>query len=113
MKQVLENGWLVAVCLKPDTAPSRCYVGQIEAGDERGIRLTLADWISGTFSGNDFFVPWSNITSALVATPDHNTEMFMESAMAFQTKCNVMAKGEAAVEEAMREHQAMRAELRK
>lgn len=82
----LEPGYIVALTLKPDTAPLRSYVGQVQAIDERGVRLTLVDWFVGSFSNWDLFVPWTSITSALVATPDHDTANFGDAASAWQTR---------------------------
>ncbi len=32
-KGTLKIGYVAALCLKPDSAPSRCYVGQVEEID--------------------------------------------------------------------------------
>lgn len=82
----LEVGYAVALTLKADAAPSRAYVGRIEAIDERGVRLTLVDWLMGMFCGWDLFVPWEQIASALVATPDHDVKAFGDSAADWQTR---------------------------
>lgn len=95
-------GYAVALCLKPDCAPLRCYVGQVQEVDQRGIRLTLVDWLVGEFSEWDFFIPWGSIASALVATPEHDLGRFGDAAATFQTRCNYMAKGEQVVEQALR-----------
>lgn len=73
----LKTGYAVALTLAPDTAPRRCYVGQIEAIDLHGIRITLIDWLLGSFCGNDLFVPWSNIQSAYISTEKHDLTMFL------------------------------------
>ena len=86
MNTSLEVGQVVALSMRPGAAPLRCYVGEIQAIDERGLRLTLVDWMSGRMVGNDFFAPWSEITSALVCTKNHDAEMFGESAKNWQTQ---------------------------
>jgi len=85
INQAIEIGYWMAVTLPKDTAPLRCYVGQVQAVDEHGIRLTLVDWFAGRATGFDLFVPWSNIESALIATPDHSTEYFGQEAEKWQT----------------------------
>ncbi len=80
----LEVGYWVALSLRAGAAPLSCYVGQIEATDERGVRITLVDWIMGTASGYDLFVPWSEITAALVATPEQDEKGFAERASKWQ-----------------------------
>lgn len=84
----IDVGYWIAVTLAKDTAPLRSYVGQVESVDEHGIRLTLIDWISGEASGFDFFVPWSHLQSALIATPQHNMEHFSAEARKWQEAIN-------------------------
>ncbi len=72
----LEVGFYAAICLRPDAAPLRCYVGLVEAVDEHGVRLTLIDWVLGAPTDYDLFVAWSEITAALVSTPDHDLHDF-------------------------------------
>ena len=74
----LQVGYAVALTLPEGIAPSRCYVGQIEAIDDRGLRMTLMDWSIGGFTSNDLFVPWSNIESCLVCTDNHHLGLFLE-----------------------------------
>ena len=74
----LQVGYAVALTLPEGVAPSRCYVGQIEAIDDRGLRMTLMDWSIGGFTSNDLFVPWSNIESCLVCTDNHDLGLFLE-----------------------------------
>ena len=85
-KPALEPGYAVALTLTPDAAPLRVYVGQVQTVDEHGVRLTLVDWLIGSFSGWDVFVPWSQITSALVATPDHDVPRFGDAAGDWQRR---------------------------
>ena len=75
---ILQVGYAVALTLPEGVAPLRCYVGQIEAINDRGLRMTLVDWLIGTFTGNDLFVPWSNIESCLVCTDDHDLGLFLK-----------------------------------
>ena len=86
--QTLKPGWLVAVTLKPDTAPLRSYVGKIQAIDAQGIRIALVDWLVGMALGWDLFIPYSNLESALVATEDHDVNAFGEPAGKWQTQMN-------------------------
>jgi hypothetical protein len=88
----------------------RCYVGRVEELDDRGLRITLVDWIIGRFTGWDFFLPWDAITSVMVATPEHSTELFGDAASEFQIRCNEMANGEEAVARVLDERRLMKAE---
>jgi hypothetical protein len=45
-----------------------------------GVRITLADWIVGKPTGYDLFVPWTNLESALIATPAHSVRDFAKEA---------------------------------
>ena len=85
-KPILKTGWWVAVTLKPDLAPHRCYVGQIEALTHEAIRLTLVDWIDDQPRGWGFVIPWVNVGAILLATEAHNAEHFMKAAGDFQTR---------------------------
>jgi hypothetical protein len=80
----LKLGWWVAVTLRPGTAPLPCYVGQIQAIDPKGLRLTLVDWVTGQPTGWDLFVPYSNLESALVATEKHDLKQFGDAAGKWQ-----------------------------
>jgi hypothetical protein len=82
----LEPGFWVAPSLAPGAAPLRSYVGQIEAVDERGVRVTLIDWLVGAATDWDLFVPWASITSALVATQAHAMDRFGDAAGQWQTR---------------------------
>ena len=72
----LEVGHVVALSIHRDSAPGACYVGQIEAMDEHGIRLTLLDALLGTFQGFDLWVSWKSMLAALVCTPQHSMHEF-------------------------------------
>ncbi|MBI4299256.1 MAG: hypothetical protein HY666_05815 [Chloroflexi bacterium] len=105
--QTLKPGYIVALVLKEGTAPMRCYVGQVEDLDDRGIRLTLVDWFIGAFLHWDFFAPWESITAALVATPNHDVKNFGEAAGEFQLRCNHMGESEEAIQQAVTEYRKM------
>ena len=86
--ETIEVGYWIAATLKKDTAPLRCFVGQVAAVDERGIRVTLRDRSDvtpnyGHFVDYDLFIPWSNLESALIATP-HNANYFGNPAITWQ-----------------------------
>jgi hypothetical protein len=86
--QTIEVGYWMAVSLRKGTAPLRSYVGQVEAIDDHGIRLTLVDWLREAAAGFDFFVPWGNIESSLIATPQHDMTTFIQEAGTWQEKMN-------------------------
>jgi hypothetical protein len=88
---LLKPGWWVTPTLKPDTAPMRCYVGQIQALSNEGIRLTLVDWISGMADGYDVYVPHRNIESALVCTDKHDLKGFRDASSHWQNDMNKAA----------------------
>ncbi|MGO9268107.1 MAG: hypothetical protein ACLQBA_24985 [Candidatus Binataceae bacterium] len=83
-EDLLKAGWWVALTLKPDTAPLRCYVGKIQTVQPEGLRLTLVDWFSGMAVNWDLFVPLENIQSALVCTDEHSKEAFEKAAGEWQ-----------------------------
>lgn len=87
-KQALAVGYWAAVSLPDGAAPMRSYVGEINAVDDRGIRLTLIDWLSGTAYGFDVFIPWANIQSALVAISADEISMFMPESSRWQACMN-------------------------
>ena len=61
-------GWGVSVVLKEPVADLGCYVGEVRYVDDRGIRITLMDWMIGECLGHDFWVPWSNVLAMQVKT---------------------------------------------
>ena len=85
--RVLEPGFRVALVLRPGAAPSRCHTGRVREVDEHGVRVTLTHWAVDNTSGWDFFAPWSSITAALVATPQHDQEAFDQAAALFHERC--------------------------
>ena len=90
--QSLEPGYWVALTLKPGAAPLRCYVGEVQATDERGVRITLIDWLTGRANSYDLFVSWENITSSLVCTPEHDLENFGRAAERWQNLSTALDK---------------------
>lgn len=91
--RVLAPGYQVALVLRLGAAPSRCHTGRVREVDEHGVRLTLTHWAVGQASGWDFFAPWSSITAALVATPEHDLEAFDQAAAVFLERCKELAQG--------------------
>ena len=69
--QTLKVGYIVAVNMAEGVSTNDCYVGEVQAVDEHGIRLTHIDWIAGRFTGMDVFIAWRNIECAQVATDEH------------------------------------------
>ena len=72
--ETIYKGNIVAVVLKPGSAPLRCYIGEVQAVDDRGLRITCMDWIIGQFCGLDVFAPWPQITAIQVATEEHSLQ---------------------------------------
>lgn len=91
----LEPGFWIAATLKKDSAPLRVYVGEIQEIDDRGVRITLIDWMIGAPANWDLFVPWDSLESALVATPEHSVERFPDSAGKWQSRMSGEAEDEA------------------
>jgi hypothetical protein len=69
---ILESGWVVCVALTRPIGANVCYVGEVQAVNERGIRITAIDWIIGSFTGADFYFPWDNIDGLEIFTRDHD-----------------------------------------
>jgi hypothetical protein len=46
------------------------------------------DWLREAAAGFDFFVPWGNIESSLIATPQHDMTTFIQEAGTWQEKMN-------------------------
>jgi hypothetical protein len=69
---VIEAGWGVAIILRQPINGLACYVGEVQATDERGLRVTLIDWISGTFTGMDWCFGWADIAAMEVCTDQHS-----------------------------------------
>lgn len=84
----LEVGFNTALVSKKNSLPLRCYVGKVKAVDDKGVRLTLIDWVLCNFTGHDLFVTWDNIESAFVATPEDEMSLWIDRAGDFQTEMN-------------------------
>jgi len=116
---LLKPGWWVALTLKPDTAPRRCYFGEIQPVDDSGITITC-DWppitpppvpapevnyddtadplaahrpdaepLVGPPSVKfDLYLPRESIQSALVATDEHDKNLFAAHAKQWRTDMN-------------------------
>lgn len=69
---LLEVGWGVAVILRQPVNNLACYVGEVQAVDEHGIRLTLIDWFTGMFASMDWYFPWSDIAAMEISTDQHS-----------------------------------------
>lgn len=82
----IAKDWVVAIALREPVGDLACYVGEVQAIDDRGVRVTLIDWLIGMAVSWDFFVPWSNIAGMQVATQDHGTDRYNEFGK-FQTRC--------------------------
>jgi len=84
----LAPGFWAALVLAPNSAPQRCYLGQVQSVDDRGVRMTLMDFVIGDAVGWDLFVAWPNLQIALIATPAHDVAAWLERAGRFQTEMN-------------------------
>ena len=85
---MIEKGHWVAIALRRGVSGSYCYVGQVQDVDDRGIHITLIDWLIGTPQGWDFWASWDNIDGIEFATPQHDVDSFGKYAGDFQTRCN-------------------------
>lgn len=79
--QSIRPGYYVAISLEPGTAPSNCYIGLVLASDEYGVRINLVHWDDDldviSPQTEDFFAPWTSITSMLVCTEEQPTGRFI------------------------------------
>jgi hypothetical protein len=66
----LEQGFWVALRLRPGAAPRRSYLGEVRATDEHGVRITLAGQPVGAAVSHDVYVPWGIVELAYVATSE-------------------------------------------
>src|SRR5262249_44224662 len=66
----IEPGWKLIVCLKEPMGALGCYVGEVQAVDARGFRLTLMDWVIGAFLNDDCWIPWDNVLGMIVKTDE-------------------------------------------
>jgi hypothetical protein len=72
MTAALEQGWGVAIILKQPVNESACYVGEVQAVDDLGIRITAMDWLVEEPVGMDWWFPWSAIAAIEVSTDKHS-----------------------------------------
>jgi hypothetical protein len=86
-KRTLERGWIAAVTLKPGALPLRCYIGQIQAFDDRAIRLSLLEPLFGTPSW-DLYVPHDMIKNMLLGTDEHSSDDLMKEFNSWRTSVN-------------------------
>jgi hypothetical protein len=70
--QILEVGWGVAIILRQPINGLACYVGQVQAVDDRGVRISLMNWLIGECVGFDWLTPWDNIAAMEIATDAHS-----------------------------------------
>jgi hypothetical protein len=73
-KNVVEVGWGVAVILRQPVNELACYVGEVQAVDEHGIRIRISatDWLIGEAVGMDWYFPWSDIAAMEIFTDSHS-----------------------------------------
>ena len=93
--ETIRTGYFVALCLIPGTAPCNCYIGLVQAVDEYGIRINLAEWddeLDGVRKyTEDFFAPWVSIASILVCTEEEPVRRFIkDKAPAWKAKVEAM-----------------------
>ena len=69
---MLLPGWGVSIILRQPVNDLVCYVGEVQAVDERGIRITGMDWFVGECVGMDWWFPWSDIAAMEIATDAHS-----------------------------------------
>jgi hypothetical protein len=84
------QGQVVALALHQPVAGLACYVGEVQAVDARGVRITLLDWTTGLFAGLNFFAPWTNVGGALVAASANRLNG--EELASFQQRCEGQAE---------------------
>lgn len=75
----LEEGFVVEIwTARHDRERCRCgIVGEVQAVDEHGVRVTCIDWVVGRFSSWDVFVPWGELKEVDIATPEHDFGLFL------------------------------------
>ncbi len=67
----LEVGFVVAL-VTDLPGGLQCFVGEVQAIDDLGVRITLVDWIVGMFNSRDLFVTWHHVLGASVWTEEHS-----------------------------------------
>ena len=71
---MFEPGWVVGLVLAKRASSCRAMVGEVQRVDERGIRITPLDWLTGSFTQMDVWYPWPAVLSATVQTDQHMPE---------------------------------------
>ena len=99
--KVAREGFYVALCLAPGTAPDSCYIGLVKETDEYGVRINQVRWDEKLDvvapSTEDLVVPWANIDSMLVCTEEHPTRRFIrDRAPQWRSAIESMRKAEKA-----------------
>lgn len=85
---VLEVGWAIAVVMERPIGTGYCHVGEVQAIDERGFRITLMDWVVGQFIHDDFYIPWSNVRGMSICTDDHDFGLWSKDIGDYQKRIN-------------------------
>lgn len=71
--RTLSPGYAVGIALREPIAKLNYFVGEVQAVDDIGIRITHVDWLVGLFSGFDCWFPWANVLGITeIATPAHS-----------------------------------------
>lgn len=91
--QAIRPGYRVALATRRSVAGNAVWVGVVQEVDEHGVRLTGVDWLIGMEVGWDYYVPWTEIVVAQIATPDHSGALFYDQAAQFQKRVNSELKG--------------------
>jgi hypothetical protein len=78
-------GDVIAVALNEPSGGACCYVGWIDAIDERGILVNQVDWFIGDTSGKRYFIPWNNVHSYFSCEKGNEEYFFDRRAQQFQT----------------------------
>jgi predicted GIY-YIG superfamily endonuclease len=69
----IEPGFCVGVALREPIGGMKYYVGEVQAVDDLGIRVSSIQWMIGTFTGFDEWFPWSNVLGLSgIATEAHS-----------------------------------------
>ena len=85
----LVKGYLVGVALREPVAEQRYYVGELQATDALGIRVTGVDWFIGETVGFDQWFPWSNVLGLRdIATPEHSAKNWLDTQANSQRRHN-------------------------
>jgi hypothetical protein len=79
--QAIKEGYYVAINMVPGASPQCCYIGLVKALDEYGLRINQVHWDDklDVISPNteDLFIPWENVESMLVCTPEQPMRRFV------------------------------------